>query len=184
MTVICIINEIKRVITIEALLRHLGVELRRSRARCPVHGGSNGTSFEVRGQRWRCHSCNARGDVVDLAEALLNVDRAGAIQYLAQLGGIGRRRMTRMRVRRAIRKREQEQEAARMAKWRAHDQWMRALDSYRQADGETHFLMRAWARDPEAKDPLTEHVLDELSAALLRWEVAEVEEWQCRINLS
>ncbi len=49
----------------------------RLRGRCPVHGGSNETSFSVSPSEglWHCHSCGAGGDAVRLAKLLEGHER-------------------------------------------------------------------------------------------------------------
>lgn len=39
-------------------------ELKRGRCACPIHGGKNPMSFEVKDNRGRCHSCSWRGDPI------------------------------------------------------------------------------------------------------------------------
>ena len=39
-------------------------ELKRGRCACPIHTGKNQTSFEVRNNRGRCHSCQWEGDTI------------------------------------------------------------------------------------------------------------------------
>jgi DNA primase len=64
------IQTLKAEIAIEDYLRRRGVEPRRGRARCIVHGGNNPTSFSIdpERQRWQCFSCGERGDLIDLCE--------------------------------------------------------------------------------------------------------------------
>lgn len=42
----------------------LPTELKRGRCACPIHTGTNQTSFEVRNNRGRCHSCGWEGDTI------------------------------------------------------------------------------------------------------------------------
>jgi hypothetical protein len=49
-----------------------GVPVRGRRARCPVHSGGNPDAFSISadGRFWRCWSCGAHGDVIDLERRL------------------------------------------------------------------------------------------------------------------
>ena len=62
------IDKLKEEIPIEDYLRTQGVEVKRNRSRCIVHGGYNPQSFSIKPEikKWRCHACDERGDVVDL----------------------------------------------------------------------------------------------------------------------
>lgn len=51
---------------IEELLSSYGCVVKFRRCRCPVHEGKNPSSFEVKGNRGRCHSCSWTGDSIDL----------------------------------------------------------------------------------------------------------------------
>lgn len=67
-----LLEAVKNTVTVETVAADAGVELRpfgdRLRASCPVHEGSNSTSFTVSAdrERWHCFSCGAGGDVLDL----------------------------------------------------------------------------------------------------------------------
>jgi len=50
----------------EELLSSYGCVVKFRRTRCPVHEGKNPSSFEVKGNRGRCHSCSWTGDSIDL----------------------------------------------------------------------------------------------------------------------
>ena len=51
-------------------LRAQGVEVKRNRTRCIIHGGDNPQSFSINPEtkKWRCHACGLWGDVVDLCK--------------------------------------------------------------------------------------------------------------------
>jgi DNA primase len=79
--------KLKAEITLEDYLRAQGVELRRNRARCIVHGGDNPQSFSVDPERqlWHCFSCGHGGDLIDLCELVeRHADSWTAIVSLAQ----------------------------------------------------------------------------------------------------
>jgi DNA primase len=68
---------IKRSVSLESLLRHDGVELRRSgpdqyRGRCPIHGGEGQDAFRVNLARniFHCFACGAGGTVLDFVAAM------------------------------------------------------------------------------------------------------------------
>jgi len=68
---------IKRGVSLESLLRHYGVELRRSgpdqyRGRCPIHGGEGRDAFHADAARnvFHCFACGARGTVLDFVTAM------------------------------------------------------------------------------------------------------------------
>ena len=66
------IEVLKAEISIEDYLHDHGVEVRRNRARCVVHGGDNPTSFSINPEKqlWHCFSCGEGGDLIDLCEAV------------------------------------------------------------------------------------------------------------------
>jgi DNA primase len=68
---------IKRGVNLESVLRHYGIELRRSgpdqyRGRCPIHGGEGCDAFHANFARniFHCFACGAGGTVLDLVAAL------------------------------------------------------------------------------------------------------------------
>jgi DNA primase len=68
---------IKRGVSLESLLRHYGVELRRSgpdqyRGRCPIHGGEGRDAFQVNLARniFHCFACGTGGTVLDFVAAM------------------------------------------------------------------------------------------------------------------
>jgi len=64
------IDKLKEEIPIEDYLRTQGVEVKRNRSRCIVHGGDNPQSFRIipETKKWRCHACGGWGNVVDLCK--------------------------------------------------------------------------------------------------------------------
>jgi len=52
--------------SIAVYLESKGFKIRHNRTRCPIHGGNNPSAFEIKGERFRCHSCGAWGDLHDL----------------------------------------------------------------------------------------------------------------------
>jgi DNA primase len=68
---------IKRGVNLESVLRHYGVELRRSgldqhRGRCPIHGGEGRDAFHANLARniFHCFACGAGGTVLDFVAAM------------------------------------------------------------------------------------------------------------------
>jgi DNA primase len=68
---------IKRGVSLESLLRHYGVEPRRSgpdqyRSRCPIHGGEGRDAFHANLARniFHCFACGAGGTVLDFVAAM------------------------------------------------------------------------------------------------------------------
>ena len=59
-----------------------------SRMACPIHGGSNPTSFSFTDKVFVCFSCGANGGLVDLVEHLWGCDRRGALKKLRELAGL------------------------------------------------------------------------------------------------
>ncbi|MDD5527326.1 MAG: CHC2 zinc finger domain-containing protein [Candidatus Omnitrophica bacterium] len=57
-------------------------ELKRGRCRCPVHGGKNPMSFEVKNNRGRCHSCHWEGDTIQLLIDTRSMSFVQAVRYL------------------------------------------------------------------------------------------------------
>jgi hypothetical protein len=66
---------------IEAVLKRYNVDIRRGRAKCPVHKGE-GFNFSWRGKSWKCFTCGASGSVVDLVMLLEGVDFVEAVKIL------------------------------------------------------------------------------------------------------
>jgi len=68
---------------ISETLQQLGVEARRNRSRCPIHGGNNSQalSFDDEAGHWYCHRCAEGGDVVRLVERTLDTDFRGALCF-------------------------------------------------------------------------------------------------------
>jgi len=78
-------------VNLEALVvDYAGLELRRGRARCPIHGGDNPEAFSVTaGKGWHCHTqCATGGDGVDLVRRLRFAglpDKEGRLAALREL---------------------------------------------------------------------------------------------------
>jgi len=64
------VKELKAKISPEDYLSARGVEVRRNRARCIVHGGDNPHSFSIEPEKqlWHCFACGHGGDLIDLCE--------------------------------------------------------------------------------------------------------------------
>jgi DNA primase len=69
---------IKQAVTIEQVLDHYGLKLKRSgkelRGPCPIHKGEGTETFHANTEKnaFHCFSCNAKGNVLDLVAAIEN----------------------------------------------------------------------------------------------------------------
>jgi len=68
---------------ISEILHHLGMEPRRNRSKCPIHGGDNpqSLSFNDDAGHWFCHRCGIGGDAVELVRRSLDTDFRGALRF-------------------------------------------------------------------------------------------------------
>jgi hypothetical protein len=66
----------------EELLSSYGCVVKFRRTRCPVHEGKNPSSFEVKGNRGRCHSCGWSGDSIELVRKVEGVTFMEAVRKL------------------------------------------------------------------------------------------------------
>ena len=81
-------DDIKTKVTVRDVLADGGFYPKRSRMPCPIHDGSNPTSFSFTDEGFICFSCGVSGGLLDLAEALFDFDRQKALKYLADRAGI------------------------------------------------------------------------------------------------
>jgi DNA primase len=90
-------RRLKRIVSIEKVLASKGLldQLRRRGAQlvgpCPIHRGDNPSAFTVHRERniWRCFTtCDAGGDVVELARRLEGGSYSAAATCLARLVGV------------------------------------------------------------------------------------------------
>ncbi|MBA3472561.1 MAG: hypothetical protein H0T57_04915 [Rubrobacter sp.] len=85
------IDHLKLEVSINRYLEANGILVRRGRARCAIHGGSNPEAFIIldSGRKFFCHSCQAKGDIIDLACALESHENTWtAVVSLAQNFGV------------------------------------------------------------------------------------------------
>lgn len=77
---------VKDAVLIEDYLGDQGVEIKRSRARCIVHGGDNSQSLSINPEKqvWHCFSCGEGGDLIDLCRAVEGGEPWEAMMTLAQ----------------------------------------------------------------------------------------------------
>lgn len=75
-------------VTIPDILNHFNIEYRRSRCRCPIHGGDNQTAFSFTDEVFQCFACGAKGGKLDLIQELAKTDRLGAIQIVNEISGV------------------------------------------------------------------------------------------------
>ena len=71
-----------RELPIEAVAERLGLQVRMHKALCPFHDDHT-PSMTFKGSKFRCWSCGASGDVISLAEKVLNVGFKEACRWLA-----------------------------------------------------------------------------------------------------
>jgi DNA primase len=81
-------DEIKSRVTISGILADFGYHPKRNRMSCPIHGGKNPTSFSFTDDSFYCHSCGAKGGLLDLTEKVLGKNRKDALRYLSEKAGI------------------------------------------------------------------------------------------------
>ena len=62
--------------------------VRNRRASCPIHDGRNKTSFAFTDSTFICHSCGAKGGLLDLVEYLYHCTRQEALRHLCRMAGI------------------------------------------------------------------------------------------------
>jgi len=75
-------------ITIRDILADTGHHPMRNRMPCPLHDGSNKTSFAFKDSTFICHSCGAKGGLLDLVEYLYHCTRQEALRHLCRMAGI------------------------------------------------------------------------------------------------
>lgn len=146
----------------DVLVAH-GHELRRDgRMPCPICGSGNPSSLSTyaSGRRWRCWSCGARGDAVDLEAALGGVDVGTASRRLAAQAGLAAGpRPTGDCVRRARVRRQREGTLRRWAALRCRD----AIDAARMWDSIEHRLSITGAAEIDAMGAPSDATLDGLA---------------------
>jgi hypothetical protein len=83
-------EQLKRAVSIEAVLERYGIELKRRggslKGCCPIHGGSNPSQFVVSNGLWRCFSpeCNRGGSIIEFVAAMENIDARHAALLIAR----------------------------------------------------------------------------------------------------
>lgn len=85
------IEKIRQEVSIADYLQALGVEVKRNRARCIVHGGDNPASFSIDPDQglWHCFSCGEGGDLITLCELVeRHVEPWTAMVSLAEQFGV------------------------------------------------------------------------------------------------
>ena len=127
---------------IAAVLLALGIEVnfQTRRAACVLHGGSNRSAFSWTDTGlWKCHSCGAGGDLIELIRAARNCGFAEARAFLEDLSGV---RFARPRASaREIEQARIVRERAVKAGWRVRDEVLRLRSYYRDGLHRTECLM-------------------------------------------
>jgi hypothetical protein len=84
-------EQLKRTVSIEAVLARYGIELKGSASSrkgcCPIHKGSNATQFVVDANKglWRCFGdCDRGGSILEFVAAMENVDVRHAALMIAR----------------------------------------------------------------------------------------------------
>ena len=87
-------QSIKQEVNLESMLRHYGVNLRRSgkdqhRGRCPIHRGEGREAFHANLVRnvFHCFACGAGGTVLDFVAAMEHCSLYDAAQKLQAMAG-------------------------------------------------------------------------------------------------
>lgn len=75
-------------VTIRDILVDAGHHPVRSRMACPLHDGSNKTSFAFTDSTFYCHSCNTSGGLIDLARYLFGYNKQESLRYLCRNAGV------------------------------------------------------------------------------------------------
>lgn len=76
-------------VTIEDILNDAGAPIgRRNRTACPLHRGNNKTAFSFTEYGFFCHSCGAKGGILDLIQALHGMSRQDSVRHLFHLAGL------------------------------------------------------------------------------------------------
>lgn len=79
---------IKNKVSIAEVLSAHGISLKRGRCRCPIHNGDD-LNFGVKDDFFHCFVCGASGDVIDLWQALENVDFREALAQMNEAFRLG-----------------------------------------------------------------------------------------------
>lgn len=66
----------------EQLLSEYGCQVKFRRTRCPIHEGKNQSSFEVKDNKGRCHSCGWYGDTIELVRKMEGCSFQEAVRKL------------------------------------------------------------------------------------------------------
>ena len=67
---------------VQDVLERFGIQVKFNRCACPIHNGSNKSSFSVRDNYGHCHSCGWKGDSIALYQELFKVDFQAAVKEL------------------------------------------------------------------------------------------------------
>lgn len=83
-------QQIARAVKLPSLMRHLGWKLHRGerRADCGLCKGNSRGTVSVTERLWKCHRCNAGGDVFALIMQVERCDFPQALRYVADYAGI------------------------------------------------------------------------------------------------
>jgi hypothetical protein len=81
-------DEIVRRISVRDILDDAGLHPERNRMACPIHDGTNPTSFSYSDATFICHSCGANGGLLALTEYLHECSKQEALKKLHDLAGL------------------------------------------------------------------------------------------------
>ena len=131
-------EQIKRIVSCRDLLAINGIETnRKGKARCIFHDDSH-ASMHVYTDGYKCFSCNAHGDVIDLACQLYSVSFSDACRILAEQNGIQPTQDDSFRQRIDEQRRQRKEHADRVERLR--DVYFDAVRQYRDAESERDLL--------------------------------------------
>ena len=130
---------IKRIVSCRDLLALNGVEVnRKNKARCVFHDDKHASMHIYADGGFKCFSCNAHGDVIDLACQLYSVSFHDACRILAEQNGIPPSQDESFRQRIDEQRRHRKEQADRVERLR--DAYFDAVRQFRDAEAERDLL--------------------------------------------
>lgn len=86
-----IAEQVKEIADVETVAEYLGLEMRRFGSKisilCPCHQDRHFKSCYLTNTGFRCYSCNARGDMIELVQHVLKVSFEEACRYILNIYG-------------------------------------------------------------------------------------------------
>ncbi len=81
-------DEISRELSVEDVLRDLGIDTSKNPTDCPFHSSKGGKCFSFIEEKWNCFHCNESGNIFSLIKMAKNLDSKGGLEYLSKLAGL------------------------------------------------------------------------------------------------